>query len=124
VLLAVAGVTLLLASAGLFGVLSYGVAQRVREIGVRAALGARPFEIVALVARQGVGIALVGLTIGLAAAFALGSTLTKLLYGISPRDPTTFGAVAAIVLLVTVVACVGPARRATRIDPVRALKAG
>jgi predicted permease len=110
-----------IASVGLFGVLAYSVAQRTREIGVRTALGARPVDILTLVMRQGLSIAVAGLAIGLAVAAAATRWLSNLLYGVTAYDAAIFAAVPACLLVVAVVACLVPARRAARLDPLRAL---
>ncbi|HEX5215928.1 MAG TPA: FtsX-like permease family protein, partial [Vicinamibacterales bacterium] len=107
---------------GLFGVLSYMVSLRHREIGVRAALGARPAQIVKLVVAQGALMAVAGVVVGLTAAWMLGKYLTTFLYGVTSRDPITFATVAAALILVSIAACAGPAIRAARIDPLRALR--
>jgi putative ABC transport system permease protein len=114
----------LIAGVGLFGVLSFSVAQRTREIGVRTALGARARDIVALVARQALSIVAAGVLFGLAAAVSVVRLLSTFLYGISPYDPLTFGAVPVVILIVAVVACLVPARRAVKVDPLTALRAG
>ena len=114
----------LIAGVGLFGVLSFSVAQRTREIGVRSALGARARDIVALVVRQALSIVAVGVLFGLAAAVSVVRLLSAFLYGISPYDPLTFGAVPVVILIVAVVACLVPARRAAKVDPLTALRAG
>jgi putative ABC transport system permease protein len=119
-----AAFALAIAAVGLFGVLSYSVAQRSREIGIRTALGARSQDIVSLVLRSGLTITAAGLAAGLAAAALLASSLSKILYGIRPIDATTFIAVPVALTLVAIVACAAPARRAARIDPLRALKPG
>jgi ABC-type antimicrobial peptide transport system permease subunit len=106
-----------------FGVLSYNVAQRRREIGVRAALGARPRDIVRLTVGQGVMMASAGVVIGLSSAFWLVRYLEGLLWGVSARDPLSYAAVPLVLLLATVLACWVPARRAARIDPLTALRA-
>jgi predicted permease len=113
---------LAIAAVGLFGVLSYSVAQRSREIGVRTALGAQTVDIVALVLRTGMAITTVGLAGGLVAAALLVESLSKVLYGVGPFDPATFIVVPIVLALAAVLACVGPARRAARIDPIRALR--
>ena len=115
---------LLIAGVGLFGVLSFSVAQRTREIGVRSALGAQALDIVALVLRQVLWIVVVGLAIGLAAALAGGRLLSAFLYGISPHDALTFVAVPIGIVAVAAVACLVPARRAAKVDPLTALRAG
>jgi ABC-type antimicrobial peptide transport system permease subunit len=119
---AFAALALALAAVGVYGVMAYSVASRTREIGVRVALGAQPASVFAMVLRQGLGAALVGLAVGLAGAYALGGLLTKLLYGVSPRDVLTFGVVAGTLIAVTVAACLIPARRAVRVDPLHALR--
>jgi putative ABC transport system permease protein len=115
---------LAISGAGLFGVLSYGVAQRTREIGVRSALGARTSDVVALVLRQAVLMTIAGLFIGVAVAAFLATSLSRVLYGISPYDVTSFVAGPILVAFVAVVACVVPARRALAIDPLRAMRSG
>ena len=103
----------LLASVGIYGLLSYSVAQRTREIGVRMALGARAGDIFRLVVGQGVGLALAGLGLGLAAALALTRFLSGLLYGVSATDLTAYAFVALLLPAVALLACYLPARRAT-----------
>ena len=115
---------LAIAGVGLFGVLSYSVAQRTREIGVRTALGARPSDIVLLVLRHGLAITAVGLVVGLAAAFWLVQLIGSFLFGVSARDAVTFVAVPVALLAVALLACAVPARRAARIDPQQVLRAG
>ena len=122
VLGAFAAFALAIAGVGLFGVLSYGVAQRTREIGVRTALGARTVDIVAMVLRSGMAIVAAGLTAGLAAAALLVQSLSKILYGVGPFDPATFIAVPLVLTLTAALACIAPARRAARIDPLKALR--
>ncbi len=113
---------LVIAAVGLFGVLIYTVGQRSREIGVRAALGARPLDIVALVLRQGLGIAVVGLAVGLGVAFALAKSLSTFLYGVTAYDTASFVLVPIVLLIVSGLACVVPARRAAKVDPVRVIR--
>ena len=113
---------LVLAAVGVYGVMAYSVASRTREIGVRVALGAQPRNVFGMIVRQGLGPAGVGLAIGLAAAVALGGVLRKLLYGIAPTDPATFAAVTVTLLAVAIAACLIPARRALRVDPLDALR--
>jgi putative ABC transport system permease protein len=117
-----AAFALAIAAVGLFGVLSYSVAQRSREIGVRTALGAQTMQIVALVLRSGMTITAAGLICGLAAAALLVESLSKILYGFGPFDPATFIVVPLVLALAAALACVGPARRAASIDPIRALR--
>jgi predicted permease len=117
-----AAFSLLVAATGLFGVLSYSVSQRTREIGVRTALGARSRDIVALVVRQALTISVAGTAVGLIAAFLLVTLIGTLLYGVAARDVRTFVLVPAIILGIAGIACYGPARRAAAIDPLTALK--
>ncbi len=114
--------SLAIAGVGLFGVLSYGVAQRVREIGVRTALGAQPSDIIALVLRQGMLMAGAGIVVGLGTAVAAARLLSSFLYGVSAYDAASFVAVATVLAAVAAVACVVPARRAARLDPLTALR--
>ncbi len=117
-----AAFALAIAGVGLFGVLSYSVAQRSREIGVRTALGAQVHDIVGLVVGQSMAIAGAGIAAGLIASFWLARTLQKFLFGVTPHDAVSFGGVAAILLFVSALASIVPARRAARVDPVKALK--
>jgi hypothetical protein len=114
--------SILIAGVGVFGVLSYNVVQRRRELGVRAALGARPRQIVALTVGHGVMMAAAGLAIGLSAAFWLMRYAEGLLWGVTARDPLSYAVVPVVLLLATVLACWVPARRAARIDPVIAMR--
>jgi predicted permease len=113
---------MILAATGIYGVMSYSVAQRTQEIGVRMALGARPLDVLKLVVRQGMMPALIGVVVGLAGALALSRVMSSLLFGVTERDPITFVAVAALLMVVAFIACFVPAHRATRIDPLIALR--
>ena len=117
-----AALALLLAALGIYGVLAAVVAQRTNEIGIRIALGAEPARVLALVLRQGVALAVVGVVIGLAGALAASRAIRSLLFSVSATDPAVFAAVALTLTAVAAVACYLPARRATRIDPVAALR--
>ena len=113
---------LTIAAVGLFGVLSYSVARRTREIGVRTALGARTSDIVQLVLAQGAFITAVGLAVGLAVSTIVVRSMSTILFGVQPHDTTTFLAVPLALAAVAALACAGPAVRAAKIDPLRALR--
>jgi predicted lysophospholipase L1 biosynthesis ABC-type transport system permease subunit len=124
VLLAVfAGLALLLASIGLYGVLSYAVMQRSREIGLRMALGASSGSVMRMVVARGLSLTGVGLALGLALAWALTRTLQNLLFGVAAGDPATFITVVAVLGTIALAACYLPARRASRLDPIAVLRA-
>jgi ABC-type antimicrobial peptide transport system permease subunit len=114
---------LLLSTLGVYSVMAYNVGARQREFGIRTALGARASSVLTLVLRQGMTMALLGTAIGLMLAAWVTSALTGLLVGVAPRDPMTFVAIALVLLAVSAIACLIPARRATRADPVEALRA-
>jgi predicted permease len=123
VMLGIAGaMALALGIIGIYGVMSYTVSQRQREIGIRLALGAQDRDVLQMVLKQGTKLVLVGVAIGIVAALALTQLMTNLLYGVTAHDPLTFVAVAALLILVALVACYLPARRATLVDPMIALR--
>jgi ABC-type antimicrobial peptide transport system permease subunit len=117
------GIALLLAMIGIYGVISFQVAQRTQEIGVRVALGATARNVVRLVVGRGLLLAALGVALGLAGAFALTRLMRSLLYAITTTDPMTFLAVPLLLVAATMLACFLPARRAARVDPVTALRA-
>jgi len=117
-----AAVALVLASVGIYGVISYAASRRTHEIGVRMSLGATPSQVLLLVVQQGMRMALAGSLLGIAGALVLARLMTKLLYGVHPADPITFASVAIGLGIVAIVACYLPARRAMRVNPVAALR--
>lgn len=117
-----AGLALILAMIGLYGLISFTVAQRTREIGIRVALGAQPRDILELVMRQGIGAVVIGVAVGVVAALALTRLMASLLFGVKPTDALTFLSVAALLTCVALAASYIPARRAMRTDPLVALR--
>jgi ABC-type antimicrobial peptide transport system permease subunit len=117
-----AAAALLLGAIGTYGVLSYAVSQRTHEMGVRMALGAGTPDILRLILGRSARLIVAGTAIGLVAAFGFSRFMASMLYGISPKDPVTFASVTLVLLLVAVAACYIPARRATKVDPIIALR--
>jgi ABC-type antimicrobial peptide transport system permease subunit len=113
---------LLLACVGLYGIMAYNVARRTHEIGIRLALGAEGRDVLRMVVGQGFKLALIGVAIGIAGALVLTRFLASLLYGLEPTDPLTFIAVSLILIAVALLACYIPARRASKVDPMVALR--
>jgi putative ABC transport system permease protein len=121
-LAAFAGVALLLAALGIYGVLAYFVSQRARELGIRLALGARPAALFRMVVGQGMRPVAVGTAVGLAGAVGVTTLMQSLLFGVTPVDPAAYGVATAVLAAISVVACAVPALRATRVDPLVALR--
>jgi len=117
-----AGVALVLATIGIYGVMGYLVNQGTRELGIRIALGASPRNILNLVVRQGMALALAGVTLGLGAALLLTRLIRSLLFGVNTTDPITFGGIPFLLAIITLLACYIPAQRAARIDPLISLR--
>ena len=123
IMAAVAGIALILALAGVYGVMAYTVSQRTQEVGIRLALGAQSGDVLAMIVRQGTALALIGVAVGIAVALAVTRSLSVFLYGVSPFDPVTFSAGALSLLVAGLAATYLPARRATKVDPMVALRA-
>jgi putative ABC transport system permease protein len=119
---AFAVLALVLAAVGIYGVMAYGVAQRTHELAIRIALGAQHIDVFRLIVGQGMRLAVAGVAIGLAGAFALTRFLRTLLFEIEPTDPITFGGVSILLALVALLACYVPARHASRVDPIAGLR--
>jgi putative ABC transport system permease protein len=115
-------VAMILAAIGIYGVMAYSVSHRTREIGIRVALGARPRDVLSLVIRQGIILTLTGALAGLIVALGLTRVMSSLLFGVGAMDPLTFVGVAALLITVALLACLIPARRATKVDPIVALR--
>jgi putative ABC transport system permease protein len=117
-----AALALLLSALGIYGVLSYLVSQRMNEIGIRMALGANRRDVLKLILKHGILLASVGISVGVVASFALTRLMSDLLFGVSPTDPATFIVIPLILMIVALVSCLLPARSATRVDPILALR--
>jgi putative ABC transport system permease protein len=113
---------MILAAIGIYGVMAYSVAQRTQEIGIRMALGARTIDVWKMVLRQGVMIMAIGMVCGVLGMIALSTVVASLLYGVSATDPVTFLIISSLLAAVALVACFLPARRATKVDPVIAIR--
>jgi putative ABC transport system permease protein len=117
-----AGIALVLAIVGIYGVMSYSVTQRTHEIGIRMAIGARPRDVFKMVLGQGMKLALIGVVLGLGFAFALTRLMETMLFGVEPTDKLTFAAISIMLITVALLACYLPGRRATKVEPTISLR--
>ena len=117
-----AGIALVLAIVGIYGVMSYSVTQRTHEIGIRMAIGARPLDVFKMILGHGMKLALIGIAVGLAGAFALTRLMASMLFGVEPTDATTFGGISVLLIAVALLACYLPGRRATKVEPTVSLR--
>jgi len=121
-LMGFAALALVMAAVGVFGVTAYSVSQRTHEVGIRMALGAKPASVLGMILRQEMSACLIGIAVGVGGALSIASLLESLLFGVTTRDSVTLIVAAVTLLLVTMIACLIPAQRATRVDPVTALR--